>query len=198
MGTGCRCRGGLALSVRVIAGSARGRRLRAPRQGVRPTADRVREAIFDVLDHLGVVEGANVADVFAGTGALGIEALSRGAASATFVDADRDAVATINWNLETTRLGSAKSRIVRADALAWCKSVTAPFDVALVDPPYAFDRWRELLERLPARLAVLESSYEVELAGPFVLHRVYRYGGTLVTVAVTSPSSSAAPGKEPE
>jgi len=184
--------------VRVIAGSARGRRLRAPRHGVRPTADRVREAIFDVLDHLGAVEGASVADVFAGSGALGIEALSRGAASATFVDADRDAVAAINWNLEMTRLGSAKSRIVRADALAWCKSVAAPFDLALVDPPYAFDRWRELLERLPARLAVLESSNEVELAGPFVLHRVYRYGGTLVTVAVTSLSSPAARGKEPE
>jgi len=198
VGTGCRRRGGLPLSVRVIAGSARGRRLRAPRHGVRPTADRVREAIFDVLDHLGAVEGASVADVFAGSGALGIEALSRGAASATFVDADRDAVAAINWNLEMTRLGSAKSRIVRADALAWCKSVAAPFDLALVDPPYAFDRWRELLERLPARLAVLESSNEVELAGPFVLHRVYRYGGTLVTVAVTSLSSPAARGKEPE
>ena len=68
-------RGGLPLSVRVIGGSARGRKLRAPSAGVRPTADRVREAIFDVLDHLGVVEGANVADVFAGSGALGIEAL---------------------------------------------------------------------------------------------------------------------------
>jgi 16S rRNA (guanine966-N2)-methyltransferase len=165
---------------------------------VRPTADRVREAIFDVLGHLGVVEGAAVADVFAGCGALGIEALSRGAASATFVETDRDAVAAINWNLEKTGLSSVKNRIVRADALAWCQTVAAPFDVALVDPPYAFDRWRELLARLPARLAVLESAHEVELAGRFHLHRVYRYGGTLVTVAVTSLSSPAAPGKEPQ
>lgn len=187
------------MSVRVIGGTARGRRLRAPRgDGVRPTADRVREAIFDVLEHLGLVEGAAVVDLFAGSGALGIEALSRGATSVTFVESDRGAVAAINWNLETTGLASVWTRIVRADALAWCAQAAERFDVALVDPPYAFDRWRELLERLPARAAVLESSHEVGLAGPFVLHRVYRYGGTLVTVAVTSPSSTAAGRTGPE
>jgi 16S rRNA (guanine966-N2)-methyltransferase len=181
--------------VRVIGGTARGRRLRAPKSAVaRPTADRVREAIFDVLTHLGAIEGASVADVFAGSGALGIEALSRGAAAVTFVETDRAAVAAINWNLEMTGLSSAATRIVRADALAWCATVAETFDVAFVDPPYAFERWHELLARLPARTAVLESSHGIELAGGFVLHRVYRYGGTLVTVAVTSPPVSSAAG----
>lgn len=165
---------------------------------MRPTADRVREAVFDVLSHLDAIEDATVVDLFAGSGAFGIEALSRGAAAATFVDSDRAAVAAVRANLETTGLSSAATRVVRADALAWCAQAAERFDVALVDPPYAFDRWRELLERLPARAAVLESSHEVGLAGPFVLHRVYRYGGTLVTVAVTSPSSTAAGRTGPE
>ncbi len=195
--TGRRCGGwpGYRWAVRVIGGSARGRRLRAPRStAVRPTADRVREAIFDVLDHLGGLEGATVADLFAGSGALGIEALSRGAAAATFVDTDRAALAAINRNLEMTGLSSAATRMVRADALAWCTSVTEPFDVVFVDPPYSFRGWPELLERLPARTAVLESAQEVQLVGDLVLHRVYRYGGTLVTVAVTSPPVSSAAG----
>jgi len=185
--------------MRVIGGTARGRKLRAPRSAaVRPTADRVREAIFDVATHLSLVEGATVADVFAGSGALGIEALSRGAVAATFVETDRDAVAAINWNLEMTGLSSAATRIVRADAFAWCATAAETFDLAFVDPPYAFDGWRELLERLPARAAVLESAHEIELAGRFVLHRVYRYGGTLVTVAVTPPAvPSAARTAEP-
>jgi 16S rRNA (guanine966-N2)-methyltransferase len=167
--------------------------LRAPRGAtVRPTADRVREAIFDVLSHLDAIENATVADVFAGSGALGIEALSRGAAAATFVESDGLAVAAIETNLAATGLASAVTAVVRADALAWCRSVSEPFDLAFVDPPYAFDAWSELLRHLPARTAVLESAHEIELGGDFVLHRVYRYGGTLVTVAVTLPPVSAA------
>ncbi len=181
------------MGVRVIGGTARGRRLRAPKSvAVRPTADRVRESIFDVLAHLGAVEDATVVDLFAGSGALGIEALSRGAAAATFVETDRDAVATIKANLEATGLASAVTHVVRADAVSWCSSVTEPFDLAFVDPPYAFAAWHELLCCLPARTAVLESAHEIELAGDFLLHRSYRYGGTLVTVAVTSPPVSSA------
>ena len=185
--------------MRIIGGSARGRRLRAPqRASVRPTADRVREAVFDVLSHLGAVEDATVVDLFAGSGAFGIEALSRGAAAATFVDADRAAVAAVKANLETTGLSSAATRVVRADALAWCAQVREPFDLAFVDPPYRFARWRELLDRLPARMAVLESSHEIELVAGFTLHRVYRYGDTLVTVVVSShPASPAAGTEEP-
>ena len=89
--------------MRVIAGDAKGRKLVSPRScAVRPTSDRVREAIFDVLSHLGVIEDATVVDLYAGTGALGIEALSRGAKSATFVDNDRAALQVIEENLART------------------------------------------------------------------------------------------------
>src|SRR5205814_2490034 len=89
--------------MRVVSGSAKGRRVQAPKgTQTRPTSDRVREAVFNTLGSLGGIEGATVADLFAGSGALGIEALSRGAAHVTFVDRDRDAIATIKANLATT------------------------------------------------------------------------------------------------
>ncbi len=171
--------------VRVIGGTARGRRLRAPRlAGLRPTSDRVKEAIFDVLMHLGAVEDATVVDLFAGSGALGIEALSRGARSVTFVDADRAAVDAVTANLEATGLaGDRRATVVRAEALGFAADPGHAFDLALVDPPYAFDRWTELLGRLRAGTVVLESARPIELGERFELHRQYRYGTTLVTVA---------------
>src|ERR1700742_4926944 len=104
--------------MRVIGGSARGRALHLPKElDIRPTADRVREAMFDVLDHLDLIEGAAVADLFAGSGALGIEAASRGAASVVLVDADRAAVLAIQANLEATRIAEEVAcRVVRSDA----------------------------------------------------------------------------------
>src|SRR5260370_35501825 len=102
--------------MRVGAGAARGRRRTAPPgQSIRPTSDRVREAIFDMLQSLGGVEGAVAADLFAGTGALGIEALSRGAVAVTFVDDDRTAVETIKANLAAAR--GAGGTVVRAEAV---------------------------------------------------------------------------------
>src|SRR5271168_1492658 len=105
--------------MRVIGGTARRRQLRAPDlPELRPTSDRVREAIFDILASLEAVEGATVLDLFAGSGALGIEALSRGAASVCFVEADRRAVAAIRANLDSTGLADAAPvRVVRAEAL---------------------------------------------------------------------------------
>src|SRR5947207_548827 len=106
--------------MRVVGGMAGGRRLRSPAgRSIRPTSDRVREAVFNVLTSLGEVEGATVVDLFAGTGALGIEALSRGAAHATFVDRDPVAVATIRDNLAAVGLAGASSEVVRADVLRW-------------------------------------------------------------------------------
>ncbi|MGH8907414.1 MAG: 16S rRNA (guanine(966)-N(2))-methyltransferase RsmD [Egibacteraceae bacterium] len=121
--------------MRVIAGSAKGRVLKAPKgRDVRPTSDRVREALFASLGER--VEGAVVLDLFAGTGALGIEALSRGAARAVLVERDLKAAAVIAENLERTNLGG-RAQLVRMDAARFCRAPGERFDVVLVDPPYA-------------------------------------------------------------
>lgn len=175
--------------MRVVGGEARGRRLAAPQGRVtRPTSDRVREAVFGVLGSLasatGIpVEGARVADLFAGSGALGIEALSRGAARAVFVDQDRHAAATIEANLTTLGM-QARATVVRGDALRWLRSAT-PCDVTFADPPYAFDRWSELLSLLGpvTGLAVLEMGAARGLDAGWEVLREKHYGGTVVVVA---------------
>ena len=174
--------------MRVIGGTHRGRRLRVPStSALRPTSDRVREAIFDVLSHLGgedVIEGADFIDLFAGSGALGIEALSIGAATVTFVESDRDLARGITENLAT--LGyehSGAAHVAAREALGFLLQSHRAYDVALVDPPYAFDEWPALLSRLKAKIVVLESNREVSLPEGTALHRHYRYGTTLVTVA---------------
>ncbi len=172
--------------MRVVAGLAGGRRLRAPAgRKVRPTSERVREALFNSLGSLEVLDGATVLDLFAGTGALGIEALSRGAASATFVDADHAAIRAIEENLATMGLGG-DATVVHGDALRFVESAgsagRAPFDLALVDPPYAFDDWPRLLAALPARLAVLEAGDHIDVHPPWVALRSRRHGDTVVTL----------------
>jgi 16S rRNA (guanine966-N2)-methyltransferase len=174
--------------VRVVAGSARGRPLRAPPgDRVRPTSDRVREATFNALGSLGLVEGARVLDLFAGTGALGIEALSRGADRAWFVDDDARSLAVVRANLAATGLGE-RARVIRADVIAWLAGDGAPadttefrFDLALVDPPYRFDRWAELLAMLPAPWAVAESDRPLPEPPGWRPVRTRRYGGTVTT-----------------
>jgi 16S rRNA (guanine966-N2)-methyltransferase len=135
---------------RVIAGSARGVRLRAPGAGTRPLADRVKQTLFAILEpDLG---GARVLDLFAGSGAGGIEALSRGAASAVFVEKDPGAVSTIAANLKATSLAQSDAEVARADAVSWLARPVAaarPFDIVLVDPPYAE---QDLLARVLAAL----------------------------------------------
>jgi 16S rRNA (guanine966-N2)-methyltransferase len=123
---------------RVIAGSARGVRLRAPGPGTRPFADRVKQTLFAILE--GDLDGARVLDLFAGSGAGGIEALSRGAASAVFVEKDAGAVSVIRANLQTTQFGGSHTDVVRADAVTWlgrASAANAPFDIVIIDPPYA-------------------------------------------------------------
>jgi 16S rRNA (guanine(966)-N(2))-methyltransferase RsmD len=122
---------------RVIAGSARGIRLRAPGEGTRPLADRVKQTLFAILEP--DLPDANVLDLFAGSGAGGIEALSRGAAHATFVERDQAACRVIADNLTLTRLAD-RGHVIRADAITYLKERAPqdrPFDVVLVDPPYA-------------------------------------------------------------
>lgn len=171
--------------MRVVSGVAGGRRLQAPRNAstnLRPTSERVREAVLASLGSLGAVQGAAVLDLFAGTGALGIEALSRGAAEATFVDDDAIAVAAIKANLAATGLAGPAATVVRSDVLRFLEAPHGPFDVALVDPPYAFDNWLDLLERLDVPLAVLESDQPVDPPPAWEALRSRRYGDTVVTI----------------
>ena len=178
--------------MRVIGGEARGRPLKAALpEGVRPTSDRAREAIFDVLASIDAIAGADVIDCFAGSGALGIEAISRGAASALFLDNDRAAVTATEANLARVGYtGRNGIRVVRSETLGFLATSRAHFDVALVDPPYRFAEWPLLLGRLRAGIAVLESDAEIKLPERFAHYRSYRHGGTLITVVteVTTPN----------
>lgn len=167
--------------MRVVAGTARGRQLRSPRgRAIRPTSDRAREGIFNSLGSLTDLDGVTVLDLFAGTGALGIEALSRGAAAVTFVDDDRAAVALIEHNLAITGLDGGS--VVRAEALQFLRRAPA-VDIAFADPPYAFEGWQALLAGLRAGIVVLESDRPVDVGDEWRVLRVKRYGGTVVTLA---------------
>lgn len=172
--------------MRVVGGTVRGRRLEAPpgRQ-TRPTTDRVREAIFNALWSRGVLDGVRVLDLFAGSGALGIEALSRGAAHATFVDDDPAARRTIGRNLDA--LGLADRASVVADTaerhVAGMVRAGATVDLALCDPPYDYAGWDALLAVLPAGFVVVESDDEVAVPSGWELVRGARYGGTWVGFA---------------
>jgi len=192
--------------MRVVAGLAGGRRLRAPAgRRVRPTSERVREALFNALGSLGAVEGATVLDLFAGTGALGIEALSRGAASAVFVDADLQAVRAVEDNLGATGLGD-RARVVQADVFRFLAGSPLPsgddsdgaatFDIAFADPPYAFDDWARLLDALPATLVAIEARAHVELGPGWRPLRSRRYGDTVVTLARRPDGEPADPEEE--
>lgn len=176
--------------MRIVGGRFRGRTLAAPKsQAIRPTADRLRESLFNILAHAygDPLEGARVLDLFAGTGALGIEALSRGAASATFVDADARAVAAIKKNTQATGLAD-RSRVVQADVLRYLGErqgqVDPPaFDIAFADPPYAWEEWPELLAVVPARIVAIEARAHVALPPEWHPLRSKRYGDTVVTLA---------------
>ena len=139
---------------RVIAGSAKGVRLRAPGEGTRPLADRVKQTLFAILEP--DLEGARVLDLFAGSGAGGIEALSRGAAAATFVEKDQGAASVIDANLRATGLAGEAAAIIRWDVVRWLAepNVGERFDIVLVDPPYAEI---ELLARVLALLGQPEA-----------------------------------------
>jgi 16S rRNA (guanine966-N2)-methyltransferase len=217
--------------MRVIAGENGGRRLVAPSgRATRPTSDRAREAIFSMLESSMLdgsmtgsgttLQGATVWDLFAGSGAMGIEALSRGAAHATFVDHARPAVAAVRANLGALGYGPQRSTVVCADVLYWARpelgsvrpevgSVTpelgsatpalgsatpalgsatpapAVVDLVMADPPYAWQGWDVLLERLAhlRPLVLAETGSELALPRGWLALRAKRYGGTVVTLA---------------
>ena len=175
-----------------MAGTARGRRLRSPEgQGTRPTSDRVREAVFNALTSAGSVRDAAVADLFAGSGALGIEALSRGAAHCWFVEADAAARAVIDDNLDTLGLRG-RATVVTGELPDAVTGLPDQLDLVLADPPYAFDRWDGLLASLAPKLAgdavvVVESDRSVAVPAGWEKQRERSYGGTVITF--TAPPS---------
>jgi 16S rRNA (guanine966-N2)-methyltransferase len=129
--------------MRVISGSAKGIQLQAvPGSGTRPISDRVKEAVFDILGE--TVAGSNVLDLFAGTGSVGIEALSRGADRAVFVEKHPKAIATIKANLQRTGL-QARARVVRADVFRFLADKAEPFDLIYVAPPQYHGLWSRTL-----------------------------------------------------
>ncbi len=153
----------------------------------------MREAIFDILGSQGGVEGLTVVDLFCGSGALGVEALSRGAASSTFVDLDPDALAAVRQNVQAVGLDDEPATLVRAALPGWLDSAAAAavtFDLALCDPPYDFEDWPALLGALRADAVVMESAAPIVLPEAWVVARERRYGGTLVTVAHRSGDGS--------
>jgi 16S rRNA (guanine966-N2)-methyltransferase len=170
--------------VRVVAGDFKGRRLVAPRgAGTRPTADRVREALFSML---GDVSGARVLDLYAGSGALGIEALSRGAESALFVERDQAALAALRRNLDAV---GARAEVRRQDVLRFLARPEGTFDLVFCDPPYdvAPAVAAPLTGALPALLAedariVTESDKRNPLLLPLPLLVERTYGDTRVAI----------------
>ena len=165
--------------VRVVAGDLRGRRIEAPTtEATRPTTDKVREAVFNSLRSMEVVEGARVLDLFAGTGAMGIEALSRGAAHCVFVESDRAALAVLRTNLQ--QLGVAdKSTVISGDAVMQA-SQQQGIDLLIADPPYGYMDWARLLVGVTAGLVVLESDREVGDIEGWSTVRAKKYGRTHV------------------
>lgn len=185
--------------MRIVGGALRGRSLSAPRsQAIRPTSERLRESVFDILAHRfgDPASGANVIDLFAGAGALGLEALSRGAARALFVDDGAEARALLRANIEALGLGGV-TRIFRRDAT---KLGAAPpseqFSLAFLDPPYGKDFATPALAALveggwlaPGAVVVIEerAKAQVDLPAPLLREDERRYGDTQFVFARYAP-----------
>lgn len=170
--------------MRIISGSKRGHTIQAPSgRGTRPTSDRVRENIFNIV---GPVDAAAVLDLYAGSGAMGLEALSRGAASAVFVERDPDAIRAIERNLDKLRL---RGTVLRQDAIAVLAGERRKYDLVFVDPPYEMytDLQPQLARYLPAVVSddgvvVVETDARIEPDLPLEQRTSRKYGSARVTV----------------
>ncbi|WP_425044714.1 16S rRNA (guanine(966)-N(2))-methyltransferase RsmD [Primorskyibacter sp. S87] len=179
--------------MRIIAGAFRGRALASVGKGdagahLRPTTDRVRESLFNVLNHTGAIPGARVLDIFAGTGALGLEALSRGAAHVTFVDDGRVAQGLIRKNVELTRSRD-RTDLVRRDAGRLGQNPGAPYDLIFLDPPYGKTLGEKALAAALSggwiatdALLVWEENAPMPAQVGFELHDTRKYGDTWITL----------------
>ena len=168
----------------MVAGTAGGRRLTAPPSGaMRPTSDLVREAVFNALHSRSAVVDAVVLDLFAGTGALGIEALSRGAARAIFVDCSVEWARLVEANLSVCGFAD-RAEVMVADGPEWLTANRGPWDLVLLDPPYAFDGWSGLLSGplvgSVAGMVVVESDREVDPGPSWNVGSTRRHGSTVV------------------
>ena len=167
--------------MRVITGSARGRRLKTPEgMYIRPTTDNVKESVFNILQF--DIEGRRVLDLFAGTGQLGIECLSRGAREAVFIDADRDAVKIVKENLKTCGFSAP---VLQQDSISYLNGC-GKFDLIFVDPPYDAGLYETVLEKINSfdilsdgGIILCESRRETvlpEMRRPYYKKKEYRYG----------------------
>lgn len=179
--------------MRIIAGQFRGRTLASVGKGdrgahLRPTTDRVRESLFSVLTGYGVIGGARVLDLFAGTGALGLEALSRGAAHVAFVDDGRAAQGLIRQNIEITETAD-RTTLIRRDATRLPACPDAPFDLVFLDPPYGKGLGDRALSAAraggwiaPGALIVWEENAPMPAPAGFDPADTRRYGDTFATL----------------
>ena len=173
--------------MRVITGSARGRRLETLEgEDVRPTTDRVKEAVFSIIQF--ETEGRAFLDLFAGSGQMGIEALSRGAESAYFVDNSKKSVETVKRNLKAVKLED-KAKVFQMDYRSFLSANSKSFDIVFLDPPYKTGALQESLELVTdsvkdTGIIIAENPVEEEILsqyGDFVLDRQYRYGKIRIT-----------------
>lgn len=174
--------------MRVITGSARGRKLKAPEgNDVRPTSDLVKESIYSIIQFS--VQGSDVLDLFAGSGQLGIEALSRGANHCVFVDKRAESVALVRENVMTCGFLD-RSRILTMDSCDYLLTAKRGFDIALLDPPYSQGLIEKVMQRLPDKIndgGIVVCEHEKELTlpdefGSLKLHKRYKYGKIALTV----------------
>ena len=166
--------------IRVVSGEFGGRRLKVPDgMSTRPTTDKVRQAVFNSLDSAGLIDGAAIADLFAGSGALGIEALSRGAETCVFVERDRAALQALRANIDALGLKQ-RTSVVTSDVPAWVPALRG-IDLALIDPPYEFDGWDQLLTVLQVPYVVAEADHAIEAPLGWQALKSRRYGRTWVT-----------------
>ncbi|MGN0453613.1 MAG: 16S rRNA (guanine(966)-N(2))-methyltransferase RsmD [Ruminococcus sp.] len=173
--------------MRVITGSARGRRLETlSGEDVRPTTDRVKEAVFSIVQFQ--IQGRDFLDLFAGSGQMGIEALSRGARSAVFVDSSRHSLEIVRKNLKTTGLAE-NAKVLGMDSVGFLSMKQGEFDIAFLDPPYGTGLLQKSLGLVPdvmkkTGVILCENPLDEEMpqtVGDFVLDRQYRYGKIKIT-----------------
>ena len=190
--------------MRVITGTARGRKLKEPvGLDTRPTTDRVKEGIFSSIQF--EIEGRRVLDLFGGTGQMGIEALSRGAAYCTFVDLRKEAAGTIRENLELTGFTD-RAKVIQGDALAFLSRCREPFDLIFLDPPYGSGLLEKSMEQITAIDIVTENGIIVCENGsnagwptvslPYRLQKEYRYGKIKTAVYRRLADDSVPPAEE--
>ncbi|MBQ3123431.1 MAG: 16S rRNA (guanine(966)-N(2))-methyltransferase RsmD [Firmicutes bacterium] len=182
--------------MRIITGTARGRKLKTLENlDVRPTAERVKEGLFSALQFS--IEGRRVLDMFAGSGQLGLEALSRGARSALFLEQSQKAAAVVRENIESCGFGD-RSRLVQTDSLSYLRTSEDVFDIAFIDPPYADEKLNSFIKAAVEHMSItgtvcVETPKERELPESFsgvvefVIDKVYVYGKTKVTMYRRKP-----------